>query len=162
MPPSMRPSLPVKQMRLALASCGLGQTLVQGVNVICGSAGFWPGLGGGGGGGAFPFPLASSASDGSETEIAVTAQTATAASIGAANASPANTLRYFIGTDPQNKEARRWRASIVGTRKRPPPQRVGAACCWPSSFLRASSARFCSSSCSCFCCSSNFLGSVGG
>ena len=40
----------------------------------------------------------------------------------------------------------------------------GAAACggWLSSFLRASSARFCSSSCSFFCCSSNTFGSVGG
>ena len=34
--------------------------------------------------------------------------------------------------------------------------------CWLSSRLRASSARFCSSSCSFFCCSSNTFGSVGG
>ena len=34
--------------------------------------------------------------------------------------------------------------------------------CWLSSFLRASSARLCSSSCNFFCCSSNTFGSVGG
>ncbi len=34
--------------------------------------------------------------------------------------------------------------------------------CWLSSFLRASSARRCNSSCSFFCCSSNTFGSVGG
>ena len=40
-------------------------------------------------------------------------------------------------------------------------EEVGAPC-WLSSFLRASSARRCSSSCSFFCCSSKTLGSVGG
>ena len=42
-----------------------------------------------------------------------------------------------------------------------PARRRGLAC-WPSSFLRASSAFFCSSSCSLRCCSSNAFGSVGG
>ena len=51
-------------------------------------------------------------------------------------------------------------------RSEAPYQRAGAGG-WPpwgwlSSFLRASSARFCSSSCSFFCCSSNTFGSVGG
>src|SRR6185437_5057845 len=35
---------------------------------------------------------------------------------------------------------------------------AGAAPCWPSSFLRASSAFFCNSSCSLRCCSSNAFG----
>src|SRR5262249_27052301 len=75
-----------------------------------------------------------------------------------------NDLRRPI-TKTKNKRATHaplFRLSLFCQSSLAAGHRVGAACCWPSSFLRASSARRCNSSCSFFCCSSNTFGSVGG
>jgi hypothetical protein len=81
---------------------------------------------------------------------------------------------HISGTDtrsaslnPNNYPTSRPAGRRTWAQRNPPSQRdqrvgAGAAPSLLSSFLRASSARFCSSSCSFFCCSSNTFGSVGG